>query len=143
MLQNQAPPMEKILQLEASMREMTQVSVPRAHDFCKGMYARTIYLKAGTQLIGHYHKSENFYVVRSGSIKIWTGYEAIVVHAGHMGVSPVGVKRVGVALTDVIFTTFHPNPDNVTNEEDLWELYVTDDPSQITYEIEVTKEIEK
>ena len=34
-------------------------------------------------------------------------------HAGHMGISPAGHKIGGYALSEVIFTTFHPNPDNV------------------------------
>lgn len=115
---------QSIYDLEAAMLRLPQVEVPLDHDFCNGLYARTIHVAAGTLITGAAHRHENFWVVREGQLAFTNEHgETIIAGPGQMGRSPVGVKRAGLALTDVVFTTFHANPDNEINPERLWIQY--------------------
>ena len=112
---------QSIFDLEAAMLRLPQAEVPLEHDFCAGLYARTIHIPAGTLITGAVHRHESFWVVRAGDLAFTNERgETIIAGPGQMGRSPVGVKRAGLALTDVVFTTFHANPDNELDAGRLW-----------------------
>lgn len=125
-----APVFQSICDLEAAMLRLPQVEVPLQHDFCNGLYARSIAIPAGCLITGAVHRSESFWVVRSGELAFTNeNGEAMVASAGAMGRTPAGVKRAGLALTDCVFTTFHANPDNELDTDKLWIRY-TVEPSR-------------
>lgn len=114
----------KVDELERHFLSMPQVDLQTKHDFCDGVYARTITIPANVALTGAIHATENFLLVRSGEIAIWVdATKAITFSAGDMITSKAGHKRIGLAITDTVLTTFHANPYNLTDPEELWEYY--------------------
>ena len=125
---------QSIYDLEAALLRLPQTEIPLEHDFCNGLYARSIAIPAGAVITGAVHRSESFWVVRAGELVFTNDNgDPMVAHAGCMGVSPAGIKRAGLALTDCIFTTFHANPDNELDPKRLWDLY-TIEPSRAALE---------
>lgn len=112
-----------IYRLEAELLKLPQVEMPVEHAFCADQYARTMHIPAGTALTGAVHRHDCFFVIRKGDLVVTTDDQPKVLHAGDMLVSPAGTKRAGVALTDVVVTTFHANPTNETSPDALWDLF--------------------
>ena len=109
---------KRILELEASVFQTVGEGIardlPLRHSFIKGGYAREMTIPAGVLIVGHIHKDESFAVVTRGHITVLDedGVKDIE------GPSPVftsraGVKRVGYAHTETVWTTIH-----VTDETD-------------------------
>lgn len=119
---------EPVFRLEAALLHLPQVEMPVEHDFCSGIYARTIHIPAEAVLTGAIHRHECFFLVRSGELIVTTDEGSRRVGAGDMFVTPAGTKRAGIALTDVIVTTFHANPENERNPVLLWDQYVIPAP---------------
>lgn len=118
-----------IYQLEAELLKMPQVELPIDHDFCAGMYARTMHIPAGTVLTGAVHREESFFLVRKGELIVSTDNGPRKLCAGDMSISKIGTKRAGIALTDVDVTTFHANPTNEQEPQALWDLFTIPAPS--------------
>ena len=129
---NQVWSQEKILQLENQIQKAIDDGVfpamPNAvtHEFCNGMYARTLFLPAGGLLTGAIHKDESFFLIRSGVIIITTDEGTAEVGPGFLAVTKPGTKRAGLALTDCTVTTVHPNPDNETDPDRIWDQYTVE-----------------
>jgi len=76
------------------------------HHFSPGIYAREMRLKKGTVLTGKIHKTEHLCIL-NGDIEIasqdgkgrFTGYLTFR--------SKPGIKRIGYAHEDTVFTTIH------------------------------------
>lgn len=115
--------------LEAEILNHPQVDMPIDHDFCDGIYARTMHIPAGTILTGAIHKEESFFLVRSGRLIVTTDDGTIEVGPGFMSVTKSNTKRAGIAITDVDVTTFHANPKNETDPAELWNMYTMPQPS--------------
>ena len=117
-----------IYRLEAELLKLPQVEMPVTHDFCNGIYARTIFIPAGTVLTGAVHKDESFFVVRTGWIIVTTDSDTITIGPGSMSVTKPGTKRAGIAITDVEVTTFHANPANERDPDALWNMFTVPAP---------------
>lgn len=115
--------------LEAELLKLPQVDMPVEHEFCSGLYARTMRIPAGTVLTGAVHAGECFMVVRSGDIVITTDSGAREFTSGDIVKSKAGTKRAGVALTDAVLTTFHPNHDGETDPVALWRRFTVSAPA--------------
>jgi mannose-6-phosphate isomerase-like protein (cupin superfamily) len=118
-----------IYRLEAELLKLPQVEMPVDHDFCNGLYARTMHIPAGTVLTGAVHKDESFFVVRKGHLIVTTDDGSANVGPGFMSVTKPHTKRAGVALTDVEVTTFHANPTNETDPKTIWDMYTVPAPA--------------
>lgn len=122
----QAPPPEHaaIYRLESELLKLPQVDMPVSHEFCAGLYARTMKLYAGCAYTGAEHKGESFFVVRSGSLVSYDGEnKPHTLTDGDMHIVPHGSKRAVVALTDCTVTTFHANPTEARDPQALWALF--------------------
>jgi len=117
--------------IEQYLLTLPQVEMPADHQFCRGLYARSLTIPAGVMLTGAVHKDECFFVVRSGSILITTDDEPVKADAGFMVVSKAGSKRVGLALTDTTVTTFHTNPEELRDPDDLWDHITIPPPDNL------------
>jgi hypothetical protein len=126
---------DKIEQLEAMLLQLPQASLPVVHEFCEGVYARTMHIAAGTCLTGAIHREDNFLVIREGDIAIWTDKGMKRFKAGDLINSKAGIKRAGYAFTDTVLTTFHANPTNETEPELLWELFTVGDVSELEFKV--------
>lgn len=109
---------QKIDALELAMLEhpAALVDMPLVHRFVPGMYAREIFMKAGTLLTSKTHKTEHLYVVLTGRVSVYidgVGVEHIT--APHVGITKPGTRRVLYIHEDCRWVTFHPTPDNETD----------------------------
>ena len=104
-------------QILASPDSLPEDSCPVKHVFAPGMYAREMSIPKGMLLIGKIHRGSHINVVSKGSIRVLTEQGTKVINAPCSFVSEGGTKRVGVALEDTVWTTFH-----VTNSTDLKEI---------------------
>lgn len=109
--------------LEAEILKHPQVEMPVENDFCDGVYARSMFIPAGTVATGAVHRHESFFVVRQGVLIVHTADGPMQFAAGHMSITRKGDKRAVIAVTDVIVTTFHANPDNETDPLALWDRF--------------------
>ena len=114
---------KEILALENEILRHPQVELPLTHDFIDGVYARSMFIRAGTVLTGAVHAFDCFSVIRYGDLIIYTEDGMKEVHAGDMIPSVAGVKRAGYAQTDTLITGFMANPTNETDLDKLWEMY--------------------
>jgi hypothetical protein len=119
---------EKIFELEEEILQLPQVNMLTTHDFCHGVYARTLSIPAGVILTGAIHKDESFFVVRSGVLLVTTDTGTVQVGSGFMMVTKPGTKRAGIALTDCEVTTFHANPTNEKDPDAIWEAFFIGTP---------------
>lgn len=94
---------EKVLNLEAQMRDMPQVELETSHYWADGMYARVLTIPAGTLIVGKVHKKSHFYIVAKGKVQV--GLD--IYEASSVIVSRPGAKRAIYALEDSIFMTIH------------------------------------
>jgi hypothetical protein len=97
----------EILQIEAQILKMPQVELPIEHYHINGVYARSMFIPAGTLLTGKIHNFESIAILAKGTIRITNGTESYVISEGHIMVDQPGVKRLGYAETDVVFITVH------------------------------------
>lgn len=105
---------EKISALEGLIGKEEQVDIPLKHYFSKGVYAREIIIPAGALLIGKIHKHENLNIVSKGCISVISIDGIKTIRAPATFVSSPGVKRVGYAHEDTVWTCIHG-----TDEKDL------------------------
>jgi hypothetical protein len=103
--------------LEQAMMRAPQAQCPVVHRFTPGLYCREILIPAGTLLTSAVHKTMHPFVISAGIIRVQAeGEEPVTYEAPYTGVTTPGTRRLLYALTDVIWTTFHPT----TREP--WEL---------------------
>jgi len=120
-----------IYRLEKQILDLPQVDLPIENAFCKGLYARTMFIPADTVLTGAVHKEEGFFVVRSGILIVTTDHGPVQVSAGYMGITAAGAKRAGYAVTDCVFTTFHANPKEIRDEAAIWDEFTEPPPENL------------
>ena len=133
---------DKLFALEALMLEQPQVDLPLRHWFCNGMYAREFSVPAGTLLTGAVHRHDSIAVMQQGRVRVVNadGTEQDIV-APATFVQSAGLKRVGLVLEDMVWTTFHVCQATTVEAAEL-EL-VTNDRSeqlQITGQVRLTGE---
>lgn len=111
---------EKITLAEKVLGMAEQADLPLTHHFSKGLYARQMHIPAGVVLTGKIHKTEHLCVVH-GDIKIESEDGVKRFTGFHIFKSKPGAKRLGLALADTEFTTFHATDetDISTLEEEL------------------------
>ena len=109
MTMDEVPTREKIQRLQETMLPMqTEQPEPR-HFFAPGMYMRELVVPAGMLMVGKIHKHAHFLMVLKGKAEVISEFGRMIVEAGHLSVSPSGVKRVVLALEDTQFVTVHVN----------------------------------
>lgn len=107
---------------EHSIAQLPEVVMPLNHLFTPGLYIRQIFIPAGTLLTSMTHKTEHPFMIVSGKIDVISLNEHICYSAPYMGVTQAGTKRALYAHTDTVWVTFHTNPDNLDNPDELAEL---------------------
>jgi hypothetical protein len=110
------PTREQILNIEKFILDCPQVETPTTHYFSPGIYAREMFIPAGTVLTGAVHKTEHL-VQFVGDITVLTDGGMQRLTGRHTFVSQPGVKRVGYAHADTWCTGFF-----ATDKTDIEEL---------------------
>lgn len=110
------PTREQIERLESLILQGPQVETPTKHHFAPGMYAREMFIPAGTVLTGAVHKTEHLSIF-VGDITVWTDGGMVRLTGHHTFTSKPGAKRVGFAHADTWCTGLFP-----TEKTDVAEL---------------------
>jgi hypothetical protein len=102
---------KKVVAFEAGLSQaitdgkLYEVKIEPVHYFAGGLYAREITIPKGTCLTGKIHLFEHLNIISKGDISVMTdeGIKRIVAPATI--VSKPGIKRVGYAHEDTVWTT--------------------------------------
>lgn len=108
---------EKVMGLEAAMREMQGQINPddcTFHHFADGIYLRELFMAAGTVVVGKIHRTKHLTIVSSGTVQITTDRGVEEITGPAVFVSNAGAKKAIFAITDS--TLMNPHP---TTETDL------------------------
>lgn len=95
--------------LEAGiLAELAPVHMPVTHRFTPGLYAREIFMPAGTVLTSQVHNTQHPYVVISGRVRVTIpGGEVQVLEGGYVGITQPGTRRALYVEEDCRWITFH------------------------------------
>lgn len=114
---------DQVLKLEAMLIKGERVDCPLEHQFSDGLYMREVFVPAGTLFTTYVHKTEHPYFGSLGELLIWEdGNGWVHMKAPCRGVTKPGTKRIVYAITDVIWTTVHANPRNITDTDKLEDM---------------------
>jgi hypothetical protein len=119
--------LDKIRRFEAALMAMPQVDMQTASLIHGAMYARTIFIPAGTAVTGTLTKLDNVCIV-SGDITVTTdnGMQRLI--GFHVLPASKGYKRVGYAHGDTYWTTIiHTESKTIEEAEDA----MTDESSML------------
>lgn len=92
----------------ATTDEELAVFAPLNHYFCKGNYAREIFIRKDTCMIGKIHKHEHINVISKGKCVVVTEDGRETLEAPLTFISKAGIKRAVYAIEDTVWTTIHP-----------------------------------
>lgn len=98
---------QKILLLENEMRKQEQVVIEPVHYIAEGLYAREIFIPKDTLLTGKIHKFEHLNIISKGDISVMTEEGMKRIKAPATIISKPGIKRIGYAHEDTVWTTIH------------------------------------
>lgn len=122
-----------VLRLQTELLKLPQYEPETHHYFAKGMYMRTIFSPAGTVIVGKKHKTEHFYVVMTGKVRVTMGDEVLELDAGKNGpqilTCPIGTKRAVYVMEDAWRMNVHLNDEDSHDIEKLETVMVEDDPT--------------
>ena len=94
-------------------------SFPLTHSFSDGVYIREMSMLEGGIVIGKIHNRSHTWFLMKGKLKI-ANEDGVVTYSAPTYVNAnSGAKRVIVALEDSVFVNVHPNPDNITDTDEL------------------------
>lgn len=96
-----------ILAAEEIIKAAPQVELEVHHNFIPGVYAREMFIPAGTVLTGKIHKAEHLCIMSAGEMEIADENGVQRICAPAIFASKPGVKRLAVAMTDTVFITVH------------------------------------
>lgn len=114
------------MQQEAAMAKQVQVDLPVKHIFSEGLYARELFIPKGVLLTGRIHRFECLNVMAYGKMIVYSDLGGETILEGYnIMTSPPGLKRIGLALEDTLWTTFHATTE--TDLDKLEELLTMDD----------------
>lgn len=118
---------------EITMLEMVAaghavIEMPVEHTFAAGQYVRTIRIPGDTLLTSREHLQQHVFIISQGTISVTSELEGRKTYtAPYIGVTEPGTRRTLYAHPgpEVVWTTFHLNPDNETDPDKLI-LEITD-----------------
>jgi hypothetical protein len=93
--------------LEREIQKMPQVDCPVRHYFAPGMAAREMTIPAGVVITGAVHRHEHLCTVSKGRIVVSIDEGMRELAAPCTIVSKAGAKRVGYAIEETVWTTYH------------------------------------
>jgi len=105
---NNVATQDNIYKLQDIIKGMPQVTGETRHHFSDGMYARELFIPAGTVVVGALHKSQHLYMVVKGKCKVSSQYETVEIEGPYIGETIPGTKRVIYAETDCVWIGFFP-----------------------------------
>jgi hypothetical protein len=110
--------------LEYQLAQMPDGYFPTQHLFLPGMYVRKIFMPAGSLLTSMQHKTTHPFVIAAGRLRVMDQVGAVEYEAPFVGVTEAGTKRVLYIHEDTTWLTFHANPENISDPDEMVE-YLT------------------
>jgi hypothetical protein len=115
---------ERIVALEQAMQaapEAAQAWQQTDHHFAPGLYARVLYVAAGTVFTGALHRTRHFYSLMQGRVSVVDSHgNRQEIEAPHLGITEPGTKRAVYVHEDAIWVNYHPtdktDPDEIIAE---------------------------
>lgn len=103
----------------------TVIELPVEHVVTPGLYRRTLRAPKDVLATTYIHKQTHQFVLTEGKVRVSLGTpgEFVDVEAPYYGITQAGTRRVGRVLEDVVWTTFHPIPEGMTDIDEI-EAYV-------------------
>lgn len=95
---------------------------PLKHSFSEGIYIREMFMQKGGLVIGKLYKISHTWFLLKGELEVATDEGVNYYIAPCYVHAPEGTKRVLHALEDVIFVNVYPNPNNITDIEQLEDM---------------------
>lgn len=93
---------------------------PLTHEFPEGLYVRTIRIPAGMLITGKLHRHAHPNILQEGIVRVVTEHDGVQDLVGPLFMVSKGLtKRALFTVTDVVWTTIHPNPTNSQDHEEL------------------------
>lgn len=123
--------LQHVMQQAVADGALAEAECPLQHVHIDGVYVRTIFIPAGTVIVGKIHKHSHANILSKGRVTVVTEDGGIEHLEGPLTMkSPAGCKRAVYAHTDTTWTTIH-----ATGETDLAKIedYVIA-PDYATYE---------
>lgn len=108
--------------LEAWLSILPQEPEDLRHEFTEGVYIRQSTIGAGAIFTTETHKIDHAFALTEGEAFVWCkqdGWKLFT--APLLGMTKAGTKRVVITKSKCVMTTFHPNPDNNTNLDGVWD----------------------
>jgi len=130
---------ERIFDLQAALAEMPQVECPVRHFFAGGLYAREMFIPAGTCAVGKIHRHDQMTMVLGDVTIVTPGQEPVRIESCEPFVSPAGIKRAAYAHVDSFITTFHANPDDLRDVDAIEAVLIA--PSFEALEVPTTEKL--
>jgi len=112
---------ESVKKLENCLLDHPQIDLQTTVCLSGGVYARTIFIPAGTILTGAQHKKDHINVCQ-GDISVTTDEGVKRLTGQHTFATKAGMKRAGIAHTDTWWTTISHT--NLTIESEIEEALV-------------------
>jgi len=120
--------------LQNTIAAMPQAEVETRHYRVNGLYAREVFMPAGLLVIGKIHAKDHINILSQGDVTILTEAGARRITAPATFEARAGRKTVGYTHTDCTWTTFHANPDNIADNDEMEAVCIAKDyPDAITY----------
>lgn len=94
----------------AQLVEVLKANFPLAemrytHHFCEGLYARELFIPAGTLIVGKIHLWESITFMLRGEMIIFSSDVGTVrIKAPQTFLAPAGTRRVAIVLADTVVT---------------------------------------
>lgn len=102
------------------------IDLPLVHRFTPGMYIREIHMPAGTLATSKTHKVRHPYTILSGSVSVFIPGNSDLIHidAPFFGITEAGTRRLLYVHSDCVWITFHPNPGNLTDLDEIERMLI-------------------
>lgn len=109
--------LEQVVAFQNALSELPQRECPTDHLIHGSIYARTIFIPAGTVLVGALTNLDNICIV-NGDITVTTDDSVVRLTGYHVIPASKGYKRVGLAHSDTYWTTLiHTQTTSVVEAE--------------------------
>lgn len=96
-----------------------KVECPLTHIFTPGLYTRTIFMPAGSLIMSMTHNTRHPFVISTGEVDVISSEGSETHIAPYMGITQPGTKRFLHVKQDTTWTTFHANPNNLTDPDQI------------------------
>jgi len=119
-----------VFRMEEYLKEQQGSDIEWLHRFVPGMYSREMFVPAGNLLTGAVHKQEHISIFLEGVLLVPDeDGNSKVIQAPMVEVGHPGMKRIGVALTDVRWITVHRTDAQTVQEVE--DEIITNDPNEV------------